>query len=75
MGRKYKSGLINTGIYQPLIEKINSMVHRVYSKSLDIKKLTIKQLQEIEDFLNNLPRKVLGYKTPNEVWEENINLA
>ncbi|WP_342226257.1 hypothetical protein [Rickettsia endosymbiont of Urophora cardui] len=57
------------------IEKINSMVHRVYSKSLDIKKLTIKQLQEIEDFLNNLPRKVLGYKTPNEVWEENINLA
>ncbi len=60
---------------KPLIEKINSMVHRVYSKSLDIKKLTIKQLQEIEDFLNNLPRKVLGYKTPNEVWEENINLA
>ncbi len=51
------------------------MVHRVYSKSLDIKKLTIKQLQEIEDFLNNLPRKVLGYTTPNEVWEENINLA
>uniref|UniRef100_UPI00313EDC1C hypothetical protein n=1 Tax=Rickettsia endosymbiont of Urophora cardui TaxID=3066265 RepID=UPI00313EDC1C len=43
--------------------------------ALAIKKLTIKQLQEIEDFLNNLPRKVLGYKTPNEVWEENINLA
>uniref|UniRef100_UPI00313D5ED6 hypothetical protein n=1 Tax=Rickettsia endosymbiont of Urophora cardui TaxID=3066265 RepID=UPI00313D5ED6 len=58
-----------------MIEKINSMVHRVYSKSLNIKKLTIKQLQEIEDFLNHLPRKVLGYKTPNEVWEENINLA
>ena len=60
---------------KPLIEKINSMVHRVYSKSSDIKKLTIKQLQKIEDFLNNLPRKALGYKTPNEVWEENINLA
>ncbi|HJD58894.1 MAG TPA: IS30 family transposase [Rickettsia endosymbiont of Ceroptres masudai] len=60
---------------KPLIEKINSMVHRVYSKSSDITKLTIKQLQKIEDFLNNLPRKALGYKTPNEVWEENINLA
>lgn len=60
---------------KPLIEKINSMIHRVYSKSADITKLTIKQLQKIEDFLNDLPRKALGYKTPNEVWEENINLA
>lgn len=60
---------------KPLIEKINSMIHRVYSKSSDITKLTIKQLQKIEDFLNNLPRKVLGYKTPNEVWKENLNLA
>lgn len=60
---------------KPLIEKMNSMIHRVYSKSSDIKKLTIKQLNKIEDFLNNLPRKILGYKTPNEVWEENAQLA
>ena len=60
---------------KPLIEKINSMIHKVYSKSADIKKLTKKKLQVIEDFLNNLPRKILGYKTPNEVWEENIKLA
>ncbi|HJD58591.1 MAG TPA: IS30 family transposase [Rickettsia endosymbiont of Ceroptres masudai] len=74
---------------KPLIEKINSIIHRVYSKSADITKLTIKQLQKIEDFLNDLPRKALGcerstgqalwflrvYKTPNEAWEENINLA
>jgi len=60
---------------KPLIEKINSMIHRVYSKSADITKLTKKKLQKIEDFLNNLPRKILGYKTPNEVWEENVKLA
>ena len=60
---------------KPLIEKINSMIHRVYSKSADITKLTKKKLQVIEDFLNNLPRKILGYKTPNEVWEENVKLA
>jgi IS30 family transposase len=60
---------------KPLIEKINSMIHRVYSKSADIKMLTKKKLLEIEDFLNNMPRKILGYRTPNEVWEENIKLA
>lgn len=60
---------------KPLIEKINSMIHKVYPKSSDIKKLTMRKLQKIEDFLNNLPRKVLGYKTPNEVWNENLNLA
>lgn len=60
---------------KPLIEKVNSMIHRVYSKSADIKTLTKKKLQEVEDFLNNLPRKILGYKTPNEVWEENVKLA
>ena len=60
---------------KPLIEKMNSMIHAVYSKSADIKALTKKKLQEVEDFLNNLPRKNLGYKTPNEVWEENVKLA
>lgn len=60
---------------KPLIEKINSMIHRVYSKSANIKKLTKKQLQVIEDFLNNLPRRILGYKTPNEVWEETLKAA
>lgn len=60
---------------KPLIEKMNSMIHAVYSKSADIKALTKKKLQEVEDFLNNLPRKILGYKTPNEVWEENVKLA
>lgn len=60
---------------KPLIEKMNSMIHGVYSKSADINTLTKKKLQEVEDFLNNLPRKILGYKTPNEVWEENVKLA
>lgn len=60
---------------KPLIEKINSIIHRVYSKAADIKMLTEKKLQTIEGFFNNLPRKILGYKTPNEVWEENTQLA
>jgi IS30 family transposase len=51
------------------------MIHRVYSKSADITMLTKKKLQKIEAFLNNLPRKILGYKTPNKVWAENVKLT
>jgi len=55
-----------------LVEKINSMIHRLYPKANDIKTLTKRKLRKIEDLLNNMPRKILGYKTPNQVWNENM---
>ncbi len=58
-----------------LVEKINSMIHRIFPKDRDITKLTKKKLQKIENLLNNMPRKILGYKTPNQVWNEKLKLA
>ena len=58
-----------------LVEKINSMIHRIFPKDKDITKLTKKKLQKIENLLNNMPRKILGYKTPNQVWNERLKLA
>lgn len=55
-----------------LVEKINSMIHRIFPKKLDINLLTDALLQKIEDILNNMPRKILGYKTPNQVWDEGV---
>jgi IS30 family transposase len=55
-----------------LVEKINSMIHRIFPKKLDINLLTDELLQRIEDILNKMPRKILGYKTPNQVWNEGI---
>jgi len=60
---------------KPLIEKANSMIHRIYPKNADIKQLTKSQLQAIENKLNNLPRKILGYLTPNEVWHKKLEAA
>lgn len=60
---------------KPLIEKVNSMIHRIYPKNADIKTLTKLQLQKIEDRLNSLPRKSLGYLTPNEVWNKKLEVA
>ncbi len=60
---------------KPLIEKTNSMIHRIYPKNADIKNMTKAQLQKVEDKLNNLPRKSLGYLTPNQVWNKKLEVA
>ncbi|MFT4718599.1 MAG: IS30 family transposase, partial [Rickettsiales bacterium] len=45
----------------------SSLVHKVLPKDEYITKLTKQKLQNL---LNNMPRKILGYKTPNQVWNE-----
>jgi len=36
----------------------------------DFDSITIEQIQQVEDWINNRPMKVLGYKTPNEKYQE-----
>ena len=49
--------------------------HIIFSKDKNTTKLTIKKLQKIENLLSNMPRKILGYKTINQVWNEKLKLA
>ena len=44
----------------------------IIPKHIDINTITQEVLDDAADILNNLPRKILGYKTPNEVWNENL---
>ena len=37
----------------------------------DFNKVTPKQLQYVQDKLNNRPRKIIGYKTPKEIFKLN----
>ncbi len=55
-----------------LVEKMNSMIHRILPKNIDITTITQEVLDDVAEILNNLPRKIFGYKTPNEVWDENL---
>lgn len=48
-------------------ENGNRILRRFVPKGTDIGKLTIKQLQIIEDWVNNYPRKIFGYKTALEM--------
>ena len=48
-------------------ENQNRMIRRFIPKGRDISKLSDKDVKRIEEWMNNYPRKILGYKTPNEL--------
>lgn len=48
-------------------ENGNRILRRFIPKGTDIGKLTENELQRIEDWVNNYPRKIHGYKTANEM--------
>lgn len=48
-------------------ENSNRILRRFVPKGMDIGKLTEKELQQIEDWVNNYPRKIFGYKSANQM--------
>ena len=48
-------------------ENGNRILRRFIPKGTDIGKLTHSELQRIEDWVNNYPRKILGYKSSNQI--------
>jgi IS30 family transposase len=51
------------------------LAKRIGKKDKDITKLTKQKLQKIENLLNNMSRKILGYKAPNQTWNEKLKLV
>lgn len=54
-------------------ENTNGLIRRFLPKGTDFNKVSMERLKQIENNLNNRPRKVLGFKTPNQVRNEEIN--
>lgn len=50
-----------------LNENTNGLVRQYFPKKYEFARITSEDLQQVEDRLNNRPRKTLGYRTPNEV--------
>ena len=48
-------------------ENTNGLIRRFLPKGTDFRDVSDKRIQEIQDNLNNRPRKVLGFRTPNEM--------
>lgn len=51
-----------------LNEHSNGLIRQYLPKSFDFKNTTDEEIQNVENKLNHRPRKVLGYKTPFEVF-------
>ncbi len=55
-------------------ERHNRILRRFIPKGADINKISEEELERIEDLINGLPRKRLGYKTPEELFNEQLDL-
>lgn len=57
-----------------LNENTNGLLRQYVPKRVNFDIVTDEELQAIEDEINNRPRKLLGYKTPNEVYDAMTSL-
>ena len=48
-------------------ENHNRMIRRWFPKGTDFNKVTKEQIAALQDWMNGYPRKILGWKTPEEV--------
>lgn len=54
-------------------ENLNGLLRQYLPKGCDLGKITDEELQIIEDRINNRPRKRLGFRTPQQVFEASFN--
>ncbi len=52
-----------------LNENHNGLIRQYLPKGMALNKVGVEKVATIQEKLNNRPRKMLGYKTPNEVYE------
>ena len=52
------------------IERMHVFLHKYIPKKTDIRFVTDEMIIDAENKLNNLPRKVLNFLTPNEAWDK-----
>jgi IS30 family transposase len=58
-----------------LNENTNGLVRQYFPKKYEFSRISASNLQDVEDLLNNRPRKTLGYRTPNEVFFKQRSVA
>lgn len=56
-------------------ENINKMIRRFLPKGTSFKDLTKEEVQRIENWINNYPRKMFAFKTSNEIYEGELKAA
>ncbi|MFN8249124.1 MAG: IS30 family transposase [Ferruginibacter sp.] len=57
---------------RPTNENTNGLLRQYFPKGMDLSKVSKKELQHVQDEMNERPRRTLGYKSPAQVFEEMI---
>jgi transposase, IS30 family len=57
-----------------LNENTNGLIRQYFPKNMEFVTISDERIKEVEDLLNNRPRKTLGYQTPNEVYFKELVL-
>ena len=55
-------------------ERHNGIIRRFIPKGKRISDFDVDYIADIEVWCNSLSRKILNYRTPNEVFEDELNL-
>lgn len=53
-------------------ENNNKLIRKFIKKQTDIGRLSHERIKKIEEWMNNYPRKIFGYRTSKEIFEENL---
>ena len=53
-------------------ENTNGLLRQYFPKGTDLSRWSAEDLEAVAHALNNRPRKILGWKTPAEVFEEQL---
>jgi IS30 family transposase len=57
------------------VENINGLIRWFFPKRTDFDRISEKEIEYVENWINSRPMRVLGYKTPNETYKNLIGVA
>lgn len=60
---------------KPTVENTNGLVREFFPKGTDFSRVTDEEVREVFEKINDRPRKVLGFRTANEVYREMLHSA
>lgn len=60
---------------KPTVEDTNVLIRELFPKGTDFSRVTDEEVQEAFEKINDRPRKMLGFRTANEVYREMLHSA